>query len=211
MDNDFLTNWRAAAERNAPTRKTQETEQKKNSSTQTNPVNTWAPLSAYKKQETQQPTYDNATVQAAVQKIASTPGIAKKYKEIQMYQGKQAADDMMNSLLVSYLNSSPTIEDTTEEFKYASYEDPAVIQQRRDEYENRVKESEKQTNSADYIEYTYKPGDTFGQVILDNGLATTRGLWGDDGDVAYYTKQLHDAGIWGNIPIGTKIRLKKRK
>ena len=63
----------------------------------------------------------------------------------------------------------------------------------------------------DTIEYTYKRGDTFGQVIKDLGLKTDKGLWGSDGDVAYYTKQLRQQGIPGMIPIGTKIRLKRRK
>ena len=41
------------------------------------------------------------------------------------------------------------------------------------------------------VSYTYKKGDTFGQVILDLGLNTSHGLWGPDGDVAYYTAQLN--------------------
>lgn len=61
------------------------------------------------------------------------------------------------------------------------------------------------------VKYTYKPGDTFGQVILDLGLNTSHGLWGSDGDVAYYTEQLHSQGIYGNIPIGTTIVLTPRK
>ena len=66
------------------------------------------------------------------------------------------------------------------------------------------------------VEYVYKPGDTFGQVIKNLGLNTDAGLWGANGDVAYYTQQLIDQGIWPdnvahNIPIGTKIRLKRRK
>lgn len=60
------------------------------------------------------------------------------------------------------------------------------------------------------IEYTYKQGDTFGQVILDLGLNTPHGLWGDNGDVNYYNAQLNDQGIYGNIPIGTTIKLRKR-
>ena len=61
------------------------------------------------------------------------------------------------------------------------------------------------------VSYTYKKGDTFGQVILDLGLNTSHGLWGADGDVAYYTEQLHQQGIYGNIPIGTTIYLTPRK
>lgn len=66
-------------------------------------------------------------------------------------------------------------------------------------------------SSDEYVEYTYKPGDTFGQVILDLGINTDKGLWGSGGDVEYYTKQLREQGIPGMVPIGTKIRLKKRK
>lgn len=58
--------------------------------------------------------------------------------------------------------------------------------------------------------YTYKPGDTFGQVIKDLGLESGNGLWGENGDVAYYTQQLYDQGITGNIPVGTTIRLRHR-
>lgn len=63
----------------------------------------------------------------------------------------------------------------------------------------------------DTVEYTYKQGDTFGQVIKDLGFMTDNGLWGNNGDVKYYEKQLRDQG-WkgGNIPIGTKIRLRRR-
>lgn len=66
-----------------------------------------------------------------------------------------------------------------------------------------------QTNSV--VQYTYKSGDTFGQVISDLGLATEHGLWGADGDVNYYTAQLHAASIYGNIPVGTTITLIKRQ
>lgn len=60
------------------------------------------------------------------------------------------------------------------------------------------------------VEYTYKKGDTFGQVIVNLGLATKHGLWGDNGDVNYYNAQLHEQGIYGNITVGTTIKLRKR-
>jgi len=62
----------------------------------------------------------------------------------------------------------------------------------------------------DVVEYIYKQGDTFGQVIINLGLATKHGLWGDTGDVNYYNAQLHEQGIYGNIPVGTTIKLRKR-
>lgn len=74
---------------------------------------------------------------------------------------------------------------------------------------------EENTDEGETIEYTYKSGDTFGQVIKDLGLESGNGLWGDNGDVNYYTQQLIDQGIWDdgiakNIPIGTTIKLKRR-
>lgn len=70
-------------------------------------------------------------------------------------------------------------------------------------------------DTTDVVEYTYQPGDTFGQVIKNLGLESGNGLWGSNGDVEYYTQQLMDQGIWpdgtrGNIPIGTTIKLKRR-
>lgn len=59
----------------------------------------------------------------------------------------------------------------------------------------------------------YKEGDTFGQYLLDHGLATEETLWSED--IKYYNEQLHKQGIlnyyygqyWNNIPIGTEINL----
>lgn len=82
------------------------------------------------------------------------------------------------------------------------------------------KESAKKDDDDAYdISYTYKPGDTFGQVVKNLGLGTKKGLWGDDGDVEYYTKQLEKqlwkSGVWPkgsrqNIPVGTTIKLRRR-
>lgn len=68
-----------------------------------------------------------------------------------------------------------------------------------------------QPDKKGYVTYTYKKGDTFGQVICNLGLKTYHGLWGADGDVAYYTEQLHQQGVYGNIPIGTTIKLQPRQ
>lgn len=61
------------------------------------------------------------------------------------------------------------------------------------------------------VYYTYKQGDTFGQVLKDLGLDEGH-LWGDDGTVKYYTDQLwanepevFDAN--GNIKIGVEFYL----
>ena len=65
--------------------------------------------------------------------------------------------------------------------------------------------------AEEVYEYTYKPGDTFGQVLMKIGLSDGSNLWGPNGDVEYYRKQLNDQGIYGNIPIGKTIRLRRRK
>lgn len=54
----------------------------------------------------------------------------------------------------------------------------------------------------------------FGQKIVDLGLATDKGLWGSNGDVAFYTQQLYEQGALdanGNLKIGVPIKLKRRK
>lgn len=54
----------------------------------------------------------------------------------------------------------------------------------------------------------------FGQKIVDLGLATNKGLWGSDGDVQFYTKQLYEQGAVdknGNIKIGVPIKLRRRR
>ena len=68
----------------------------------------------------------------------------------------------------------------------------------------------------EYVEFRLNRGNDpnyrgFGQKILDLGINTDNGLWGENGDVAYYTKQLNDQGIYGNLPINQTIRLKRRK
>lgn len=94
-----------------------------------------------------------------------------------------------------------------------------VTSEELDEYYKTKNSKEKpkeetKENPDDYIEFTYNPGDSFGQKILDLGIATNNGLWGDNGDVAYYTQQLIDGGYIdgsGNVKLGVPIRLKKRK
>lgn len=64
------------------------------------------------------------------------------------------------------------------------------------------------------VKYVYQQGDTFGQVICDLGLKTSHGLWGEDGDVAYYTRQLEEQGALdanGNVIVGKEIVLTPRK
>lgn len=69
-------------------------------------------------------------------------------------------------------------------------------------------------SEGDYVYFSYVPGDTFGQKILDLGLNTENGLWGQDGDVNFYTRQLIDQDALdanGNVKLGQTFRLRKRK
>lgn len=88
---------------------------------------------------------------------------------------------------------------------------PEYTEEEKEVIEEAESASTEVNKKTGVVTYTYKQGDTFGQVIKDLGLATDAGLWGDLGDVVYYTNQLHEQGIWGNIPIGTTIKLTPRK
>lgn len=74
---------------------------------------------------------------------------------------------------------------------------------------NSVKEDE-----SDVVTYTYKPGDTFGQVLLDLGLSDGSRLWGSGGDVEFYTQQLKAQDMLdsrGNVKLGIPFKLRRRK
>jgi len=69
-------------------------------------------------------------------------------------------------------------------------------------------------DETDVITYTYKPGDTFGQVLLNLGLSDGSHLWGQGGDVEYYTQQLVDQGMLdsrGNVKLGIPFKLRRRR
>lgn len=74
-------------------------------------------------------------------------------------------------------------------------------------------------NSSDTVTFTLpKANDPnyrgFGQKIIDLGLATDNGLWGSNGDIQFYTKQLYEQGALdknGNLKIGVPIKLRRRK
>lgn len=64
------------------------------------------------------------------------------------------------------------------------------------------------------ITYTYVPGDYFSAVLVKLGL-DEGDLWGEDGTVAYYTKQLVDQnmlelGNTGNVRVGVPFTLTSR-
>lgn len=66
---------------------------------------------------------------------------------------------------------------------------------------------------SDKITYSYVPGDTFGQVLLDLGLSDGSHLWGAGGDVEYYTRQLVEQNVLdrrGNVLLYTPFTLTKK-
>lgn len=78
-----------------------------------------------------------------------------------------------------------------------------------------VKEPETPVNpSTDgKVTYTYRKGDTFGQVIKELGLETEAGLWGYGGDVEFYTKQLIEQNMLdenGNVKLNVEFVLTRR-
>lgn len=120
---------------------------------------------------------------------------------------KEADYDSTMSLITDYKNygDNTAKSDTTTEVKTDNGTTTDTVN------ENTTTDS---GSEDDFIEFSYKPGDTFGQKIIDLGIGTDKGLWGDDGDVAYYTQQLIDGDYLdanGNVKLGVPIRLKKRK
>lgn len=72
----------------------------------------------------------------------------------------------------------------------------------------------KTEDEGEVIEYTYKPGDTFGQVLLNLGLSDGSNLWGSGGDVEFYTQQLRNQNMLdsrGNVKLGIPFKLRRRK
>ena len=66
---------------------------------------------------------------------------------------------------------------------------------------------------ADKVTYSYVPGNTFGQVLLDLGLSDGTNLWGYGGDVEYYTKQLVEQDVLdrrGNVLLYTPFTLTRK-
>jgi hypothetical protein len=62
------------------------------------------------------------------------------------------------------------------------------------------------------ITYTYVKGDYFSKVLVELGLDEGR-LWGEQGTVAYYTKQLIEQNmldVTGNVKVGIPFTLISR-
>lgn len=111
------------------------------------------------------------------------------------------------------LNGRPSDEEISEYEKITASDTPIDEDNVKKTEEEKAKK-DKETEDEDVVYYTYVPGDTFGEVINKLGLRTKAGLWGKGGDVEYYTQQLYDQGALdqrGNVPIGTTIKLRRRK
>lgn len=62
------------------------------------------------------------------------------------------------------------------------------------------------------VSYVYAPGDYFSKVLVKLGLDENN-LWGDNGTVRYYTKQLVEQNMLdakGNVKIGVQFKLVKK-
>ena len=121
-----------------------------------------------------------------------------------------------NQIELNYVN--PLQEGIKNLYKYGQYLErdakervKSAIDQKIAEDKANQQSSEPTANEEELVEYTYKPGDTFGEVLMKMGLSDGRNLWGPEGDVNYYRQQLHEQGLYGNIPIGQTIRLRRRK
>lgn len=141
----------------------------------------------------------------------------KAQDEARTFEGMQTA---LSNMLINNVNSTAQETKTAESKPVMSEGLKKTLENtntlveaiRKNALNKNILEGDKE--EEDVIEYTYKPGDSFGQVIKNLGLQTDNGLWGPNGDVAYYTQQLAEQGAMnsrGNIPIGTTIRLVRRK
>ena len=68
------------------------------------------------------------------------------------------------------------------------------------------------TPKPDTVSYSYVPGDSFGRVLIKLGLDEGN-LWGENGTVRYYTKQLVEQNVLdrrGNVLLYTPFTLKRR-
>ena len=119
---------------------------------------------------------------------------------------------------ITEYSKSKSAKDATADFMdiFDNYEEYGKDAIQQDKVPEGDKKSDNSGDSSDTVSFTLTRGNDpnykgFGQKLVDLGLATENGLWGENGDVAYYTKQLNDQGIYGNLPIGKKITLKRRK
>lgn len=86
-----------------------------------------------------------------------------------------------------------------------------AVQEKKEETKEPVVDEEE---DDEVVTYTYKPGDTFGQVLLDLGLSDGSNLWGRGGDVDFYTQQLRSQNMLdslGNVKVGVPFQLRRRK
>lgn len=139
--------------------------------------------------------------------MGNTGHSSGNHLHFEIYEGGASTEYKVDPLTRTYVYEGQSVSENADARDGLLYykEEP-----KENPVEDHLKEQPKQNEYNDIVEYTYKQGDTFGQVIVNLGLATKHGLWGDNGDVNYYNAQLNEQGIYGNIPIGTTIKLRKR-
>jgi len=105
-----------------------------------------------------------------------------------------------------YAPEGSSIPEVKEEIKETVTEEPAKKEE--------SKAAAPVEDNSDVITYTYKPGDTFGRVLLNLGLSDGTNLWGPGGDVDFYTQQLREQNMLdynGNVKLGIPFKLRRRK
>ena len=179
----------------------------------------------------------NAT-KDAVNWVGSTASKAKEKASKILSDAAKAGKDAFNGALDSYFKLfglgykdghgvySPELDKMiaklTEDAKKSKVDSETLSEVVKAVEESPEKEEEKveekvvtpTEDANEVITYTYKPGDTFGQVLLNLGLSDGTNLWGRGGDVEYYTQQLRDQNMLdfnGNVKLGIPFKLRRRR
>lgn len=138
-----------------------------------------------------------------------SPELDKMITKLTEDAKKNKADSETLSEVVKAVEAAPE----KEESKPADFFEAAGIEKPEEEkVEEKVVTPTEDANEV--ITYTYKPGDTFGQVLLNLGLSDGTNLWGRGGDVEYYTQQLRDQNMLdfnGNVKLGIPFKLRRRR
>lgn len=177
------------------------------------------------------------TAKGAIDWVGETANKAKDKAAKVLSDATKAGEDAFNGALDGYLKLfglgykdgqiySPEVEKTiqklSEEAKKNKVDSETLsevvkaVEETNNSSDTTAKEEKpvEEESSEDVITYTYKPGDTFGRVLVNLGLSDGSNLWGPGGDVDFYTQQLRDQDMLdfnGNVKLGVPFKLRRRK
>ena len=153
-----------------------------------------------------------------------SPSLEKAIQEANAQnKGTKAEKDVMNRVIESLQENSSTSNNGDDDYSSivkiaqgygytpSDAEVTTVLENLRG---RKIIAPTEEESDDDIVEYTYKPGDSLGQVLLTLGLSDGSRLWGSDGDVDFYTQQLREQGVLdsnGNVKIGVPFKLRRRK